>query len=379
MRTKRIVTTSAVFGAIFMLTGFEAVAQQCENARERCGANIDADCLSGDGRVGAAAIAINPDQNSEKCAGQFETYRACLQQVIQECGATAGGGAPPASSGGGAGAAAAGACSSDTEERLWDTVKDSNDPEELAIFAETCPSSPFALIAKRRIAAAAGGGGQAPAGQTPAVSAGAATPAGPPQGSALPPITSRADYMEAQKELRRIGLYHSSIDGDWGPGSQRAMRAFQQSNNLPADGLLTTASLAALRAAPTPPPSERNTGSGFSGLYKGSWHNPSLGMSGWSQYKVQNYNFTTGAMQGEMVMESDGVIYAGAVSGTVVPGKGGKARAQVYAADGTGWDVQLTYNPSSTYDLMTGSYYSVPLNVLIPIPQSGTFQTRRAQ
>ncbi|MBX2856175.1 MAG: peptidoglycan-binding protein [Rhodobacteraceae bacterium] len=377
MRTKWVLTSHAACGIIFTIAGSEALAQQCENATARCRSNIDTSCLSDDARVGAAAIAINPDQNSERCAGQFEQYRACLRQVLQECGGT-GAATQPATAP--AAAASRGDCSPDTEQRLWDTVKDSNDPEELAIFAETCPASPFALIAKRRIAASSTGGGQAPVSQTPSVSAGPGAPtAAASQEAVQPQFIGRVEYAEAQTELRRLGLYHSSIDGDWGPGSQRAMQAFQQKNDLLADGELTSATLSALKQAPTPPPSQRTANSGYSGLYKGSWHNPSLGMSGWSQYKVHNYNFSTGAMQGEMVMESDGVIYSGVVSGTVIPGKGGKARAQVHGADGTGWDIQLTYSPASTYDLMTGSYYSVQMGSLLPIPQSGTFQTRRVQ
>ena len=388
MRTKWVLTAHAACGIIFTIAGSEALAQQCENATARCRSNIDTSCLSDDARVGAAAIAINPDQNSERCAGQFEQYRACLRQVLQECGGT-GAATQPATQPATAPAAAAsrGDCPPDTEQRLWDTVKDSNDPEELAIFAETCPASPFALIAKRRItaaladpqpAAAQPATAQPPAshtaaGQAPSVSVGAANP------SASPQFIDRADYAAAQQELRRLGLYHSSIDGDWGPGSQRAMRAFQQKNGLAADGQLTMASLAALKEAPTPPPSQRNANSGFIGVYKGTWHNPALGLSGWSQFKAHDYNFSSGALRGEMVLESEGVISAGIITGALIPGKGGKARGQVRAADGSGWDIQLTYNASSTYDLMTGSYYSVPLNALIPIPQSGTFQTRRVQ
>ena len=82
----------------------------------------------------------------------------------------------------------------------------------------------------------------------------AAEPPAPPP----PAFPREADYRAAQTELRRLRLYSSGIDGDWGPGSRRAMTAFQrQAGIAPADGALTELSLAALRLAPTPPEPER--------------------------------------------------------------------------------------------------------------------------
>ena len=128
------------------MAGFEAAAQQCENARERCSAGITPECLD---RVGAASVAIPSAAGSQECAAQFDQYRACLREVIETCGATGAAVAPepaqPATAP--AAQAARGACPSDVEERLWDTVRESNDPVELTIFVETCPDSAFARIA----------------------------------------------------------------------------------------------------------------------------------------------------------------------------------------------------------------------------------------
>ena len=157
------------------------------------------------------------------------------------------------------------------------------------------------------------------------------------------------------------------------------MQAFQQEAGLLANGQLSAETLAALRNAPTPTASERTARQGFLGFYKGTWRNQAAGMGGWSQFKVQSYDFNTGAIRGEMVMESEGVISTGVMTGRVKPGEGGQVRGQVHGSDGSGWDIQLTYNRSGTYDVLSGSFYSVPLNVLIPIPQSGTFHTKRVQ
>lgn len=48
-------------------------------------------------------------------------------------------------------------------------------------------------------------------------------------------IAARA--IDLQQELRRVGCYHGYLDGDWGPGSKRAMQAFLRKVNatLPVD------------------------------------------------------------------------------------------------------------------------------------------------
>ena len=47
--------------------------------------------------------------------------------------------------------------------------------------------------------------------------------------------------QQAQQQLQRLGLYHGSIDGKWGPETRRAMAAFQSQNGLPATGTLNFA------------------------------------------------------------------------------------------------------------------------------------------
>jgi len=55
---------------------------------------------------------------------------------------------------------------------------------------------------------------------------------------------SIADRQAAQRALTALGLYSARIDGDLGSGSRAAIRRWQRSQNLPADGYLTAAMVA---------------------------------------------------------------------------------------------------------------------------------------
>jgi peptidoglycan hydrolase-like protein with peptidoglycan-binding domain len=47
---------------------------------------------------------------------------------------------------------------------------------------------------------------------------------------------TNADYRQIQGLLQRAGHYAGAIDGDWGPQSRAAMRAFQEANGLAVTG-----------------------------------------------------------------------------------------------------------------------------------------------
>lgn len=51
------------------------------------------------------------------------------------------------------------------------------------------------------------------------------------------PRALAARALDVQQELKRVGCYHGYLDGDWGPGSRRAMQAFLDKVNatLPVD------------------------------------------------------------------------------------------------------------------------------------------------
>src|SRR5262249_40022101 len=65
-----------------------------------------------------------------------------------------------------------------------------------------------------------------------------------------PPDLQRHVIVGAQTLLTRYGFYHSGIDGDFGPGTEAAVRAFQSRSRLIADGRLNMPTLAALRLLP---------------------------------------------------------------------------------------------------------------------------------
>ena len=58
---------------------------------------------------------------------------------------------------------------------------------------------------------------------------------------------SRDDVMELQQRLNDIGIDAGTADGILGSRTRRAVRNFQQRNNLPADGYASQEILAALR------------------------------------------------------------------------------------------------------------------------------------
>lgn len=62
------------------------------------------------------------------------------------------------------------------------------------------------------------------------------------------------DVTAIQKLLTDKGFYKSAVDGQFGPGTQEAMQAFQTSEGLEANGYPTAATLAKLGVTPENPP-----------------------------------------------------------------------------------------------------------------------------
>jgi hypothetical protein len=52
--------------------------------------------------------------------------------------------------------------------------------------------------------------------------------------------------VDVQRELRRRGYYHSSIDGNAGPGTRQAIRTYQIENRLPVTGRIDRSLLRSL-------------------------------------------------------------------------------------------------------------------------------------
>jgi Ni/Co efflux regulator RcnB len=51
-------------------------------------------------------------------------------------------------------------------------------------------------------------------------------------------FTDDATVASVQRRLARAGYYHGAIDGVIGPGTRNAVRAFEQNNGLPVDGVI---------------------------------------------------------------------------------------------------------------------------------------------
>ena len=71
------------------------------------------------------------------------------------------------------------------------------------------------------------------------------------------PATKGPEVRRLQQQLARLGYDVGTVDGEFGPATDRAVKAFQRDRKLTSDGVvgpLTAAALAAAAAAPPAPP-----------------------------------------------------------------------------------------------------------------------------
>ena len=99
-----------------------------------------------------------------------------------------------------------------------------------------------------------GGGGQAtaPATTAPTTASASTQPAAPTAtapATTLKPGATGAQVKALQRSLQALGYPAGKIDGQYGPGTKKALAAFQKAHGLTADGVLGPKSLAALAAA----------------------------------------------------------------------------------------------------------------------------------
>ncbi len=88
-----------------------------------------------------------------------------------------------------------------------------------------------------------------------------------------PPDLQRHVIVGAQTLLARAGFYRSGIDGEFGPGTAEAVRAFQRRAGLPADGRLNMETLSALGLLPGQHPPRMRTRHPLPRrpVYRGQW------------------------------------------------------------------------------------------------------------
>lgn len=189
------------------------------SAQDQCSALIEAACLQ---TLGAGSTPAP----GGGCDAQLTAYRDCLAGVAA---------ATPSGGRGERG----GSCSDATALALWEDAKSENDCLGYETFLEACPAAPQARFAAARVQRLNCGAVVEP---RPVVAA--PEPAAAPSPAQGP----EALHRDAQTELKRLGLYSSGVDGDWGAGSQRAMRAFQQREGMPVNGAVSAEALDRLRA-----------------------------------------------------------------------------------------------------------------------------------
>ena len=124
----------------------------------------------------------------------------------------------------------------------WGTVSGvTNTPEPGWTVSEMPPSTPdggTVILATRTPAPGGASGGAATA--TPratirVVTAAPATPSPTPK-SLQRGFTNSEEVRALQKRLKALGWYSGSADGDFGPATEAAVKAFQKANGLTADG-----------------------------------------------------------------------------------------------------------------------------------------------
>src|SRR5262245_47741573 len=77
------------------------------------------------------------------------------------------------------------------------------------------------------------------------------SPATAPQTAVVPPEPeepplSNGQRVTVQRQLSVLGFYKSNVDGDFGPGTRKAIKQFQRANQLDATGYLTDETIALL-------------------------------------------------------------------------------------------------------------------------------------
>ncbi|MBX2856958.1 MAG: hypothetical protein KTR21_18370 [Rhodobacteraceae bacterium] len=300
---------------IALATAFLASAataeDMCAAPEQSCGRLLSPACL---GRLGAGSQGVEASgQPVIDCDSQFATYRECLATVATSCG---GKNAPSDRS----------ACPPETENRLWDAVKDSDDLQDLALFVETCPDSPFAQLAARRITALSRAASPAP---TPPANATINLPA-----TATPEIAPPL-VKAPQPSNRPTSIGGFRLSDPSSSGKLRAGSYIGKSTNHTVGGTGDT-TLTVIKIDPATSVAEARL----------AWSNGLFGQ---------------GPLRGRLL--ADGWLI---LSGPIDSGVTGR------------WTIEVKVQPPDADGAVFGDYYLTPLAGNLNGYQTGRFELRRA-
>lgn len=140
-----------------------------------------------------------------------------------------------------------------SDERVWNGIKDSNDPAEFEIFIDTYPESLFLPFAKRRLERLQASQHAALTEESAQSRSEAPQPAIPnPAQTEAALDLRREDRRTAQKALTALGFDTRGIDGIFGQNTRRAIARWQRDEDAEPTGYLTSAQFDELLADAEP-------------------------------------------------------------------------------------------------------------------------------
>jgi uncharacterized caspase-like protein len=120
------------------------------------------------------------------------------------------------------------------DHTFWTSVAGSNDPALYREYLTRFPNGTYAAIAQARLQAWAAPTAPPqkpePPQQVAMLPGGAASD--PARAMSSPPPSPRMLAEDMQRELKRVGCYSGSVDGDWGQGSRKALGRFNEQTGL---------------------------------------------------------------------------------------------------------------------------------------------------
>lgn len=151
-----------------------------------------------------------------------------------------------------------------------------------------------------------------------------AAPDGTADAAVLKQGSSGSDVRTLQQKLKSWGYYDGSVDGIFGSGTKEAVKYFQRTNGLSADGIVGSATAAALGMSLSGSSSGTSSGSSSGTLRKGSSGDSVKTL----QQKLKNWGYYGGSVDGVFGSGTDQAVrYFQSRNGLTADGVVGSATA----------------------------------------------------